>query len=348
MEEAFDLVAVGNAIVDVIVLADEEISPVLGLHPNKATHVDYERLMDIIVALPDPVVSSGGGAANVVKTAARLGIRSAFIGSVGSNVKGEKDQFAASFQEDLHEAGVHTLLIHGKAPTGACVIIRMPGGLSASAACPSAALELGPHDIPEGIIRAAKVLILDGYLLGRKELVRKVLDLASYYGTTVALDVGSSAMAAEHAHLIKDIASRYPLILFLNQHEAETLSCSCGAALACPDTNATDIPEEDLYRPIIRWTEDGPFPVIVIKRGERGALVYASGDRFEAPTRKKIPLDETAAGDSFAAGFLAAWIHGKSLQACAALGNRVAREAISVSGSSLDPVALKKLAKALR
>jgi len=82
---------------------------------------------------------------------------------------------------------------------------------------------------------------------------------------------------------------------------------------------------------------------VVIKRGPAGALVYASGLRLDAPTLSAIAYDQTGAGDAFAAGFLAAWIRNKPLRDCATLGNRVAREAIAVPGTKLNPARLRRL-----
>jgi fructokinase len=348
MDGQIELAGIGNALVDVFAAVDEEVGPLLGLYPNKSVHVDYERLSEILVALSEPVIGSGGGAANITKIAALLGLNTAFVGRVGSDRSGKSDRFAGIFESELREAGVTPLLTRGKEPTGACAIIRMPGGSVAVAACPSAALSLGADDVPEDLIRGVKVLALDGFLLGREALVSRVMSLADRFGTVVALDVGSSEMAATHAGLILRMARKYPLILFMNEAEAESFSCAIAAETGEHCADRSEENEDDLFRSVRALTSEGPFPIIVVKRGPRGALVFAGGDRYDAPARAAVAYDVTGAGDAFAAGFLSAWIHGKPLSECAALGNRVAREVLSVPGTRMDAERLRRLGRVLR
>ena len=341
MSEAIELVGVGNALIDVVAFSDEDISGLLGLPPNKAIHVDPDRFAELLVSLPSPSLSAGGGAAGTVKIAARLGIRSAFVGRVGSKIRGGSDRFAVLFEREMRDAGVLPILSRGKEPTGGCLVIRMKDGSFAVAASPAAATGLLAEDVPEDLIRSAKLLVLDGYVLGRETLVERTLGLADKYGTAVALDVGSRSLAAAFAPFIARLASgAAPLILFMNEAEA--------LAFVAALRSSADLDDEDAYDHIRAMTEAGPFPIVVVKRGPRGALVFAGGSRFDSPARAVVPRDETGAGDVFAAGFLSAWIRDKSLVECAALGNRVARETVAVPGTRIPPAVLRRLAKALQ
>lgn len=340
MSEAIELVGVGNALIDVVAFSDEDISGLLGLPPNKAIHVDPDRFAELLVSLPGPSLSAGGGAAGTVKIAARLGIRSAFVGRVGSKIRGGSDRFAALFEKEMRDAGVHTVLSRGPEPTGGCLVIRMGDGSFATAASPSAALGLQAEDVPEELIRTAKVLVLDGYVLAREKLVERTLGLADRYGTAVALDVGSETISAAFAPFIARLAAASPLILFMNEAEA--------FAFVSALRSSSDMDEGDAYDHLRAMTEAGPFPIVVVKRGPLGALVFAGGNRFDSPARAVVPRDETGAGDVFAAGYLSAWIRDKSLAECAALGNRVARETVAVPGTRVPPAVLRRLAKSLQ
>ncbi len=340
MEEALELIGVGNALVDVIAFTDEDVAGLLGLSPNKAVHVDPRRFSELLVALPDPALSAGGGAASTMKIASRLGIRSAFVGRVGSKANGEPDRFARLFEKEMADAGVRLLLSRGAEPTGGCLVLRMADGSFSIAACPSAALGLEADELPEELVRQAKALLIDGYALGRTETVERALELADRYGTAVALDVGSEKIAAGFAPFIgKLLEGTLPLILFLNEAEA--------LAFAAAANGGADIGREDAFAHLRARTEAGPYPIVVVKRGALGSVVFAGGSRFDAPSAAVAPRDETGAGDTFAAGFLAAWIRGKPLSECAAFGNRVAREAIAVPGTSIAAKALRKLAESL-
>jgi fructokinase len=339
MSEAVELVGVGNALVDVVAFSDEDIAEALALRPNAAIHVDSDRFAELLVSLPTPALSAGGGAAGTVKIASRLGIKAAFVGRVGSKKVGGPDRFAVLFEKEMREAGVLSLLSRGPEPTGGCLVIRMKDGTFAVAASPSAALGLRADELPEDLIKTAKVLVLDGYLLGRDALVERALSLAEDYGTAVALDVGSESIAAAFAPFIARLAAFALLILFMNREESFAFVSHLRAA--------TDMDEEDAYDHIRAMTEAGPFPIVVVKRGPQGALVFAGGARFDVPAWAVVPRDETGAGDTFAAGFLAAWIRDKPLAECAALGNRVARETVAVPGTRIPPGVLRRLAKSI-
>jgi len=334
-----ELVGVGNALVDVVAFTDEDVAAVLGLHPGKSVHIDSQRFAELLVSLPAPTIGAGGGAANTVKTASRLGVRAAFVGRVGAKSTGGADRFAQLFEKEMRDAGVQAILARGTEPTGGCLVLRLPDGTAAIAASPAAALGLDADDIPEELVRQAKVLVLDGYVLGRKTLVERALSLAERYGTAVALDVGSAALAAEFAPFIAKLSSSAPLILFMNRPEALIFASTARAA--------GDIDEDDAYEYLESLADSGPYPIIVVKRGALGALVFAGGGRFESPASPVVPKDETGAGDSFAAGFLAAWVRDRALADCAAFGNRVAREAVAVSGTRIPPNILRRLAKSL-
>jgi sugar/nucleoside kinase (ribokinase family) len=356
-----ELVGIGNAMVDVFSPVDEDVGPLLGLTVHRSIHVDYQRLNEILVALPSPQLSAGGGTANTIKIASLLGIATAFVGTVGSGPgprplgKGEadssppipgapapEDRFARIFRNDMAEMGVQTHLTVSPKPTGLCAIVKMPDQGIAIAACPSAALDLQPQDIPEKLIRQAKIVMLDGFLLQNQRVVERVLELANRFGTIIAMDVGSSAVAAERALEIAGYCRSYPVILFMNEEEA-TAFCTVLRNGQTPE----EVEPEERYKALKALTADNLFPIIVVKRGDQGALVFAGNDVHSAPTVATIPFDATGAGDAFAAAFLSAWLRNRSLSECAAQGNRLAREVLKVPGTRLDCDRLKKVARSL-
>lgn len=356
-----ELVGIGNAIVDVFSPVDEDVGPLLGLQAHRSIHVEYQRLNEILVALPSPQLSAGGGTANTIKIASLLGISTAFVGTVGSGpayrsggiggtdpsagIPGgplQEDRFAKIFRDDMAEMGVQTHLSVSPKPTGLCAIVKMSDQGIAIAACPSAALDLRGQDIPEKLIQQAKIVMLDGFLLQNRGVVERVFELANKFGTIIALDVGSSAVAAERAGEIAAYCRAYPVILFMNEDEAAAFCAVLGNGQA---QEAVDL--EERYNPLKALTADNLFPIIVVKRGDQGALVFAGNDVHSAPTIATIPFDATGAGDAFAAAFLSAWLRNHSLSECAAQGNRIAREVLKVPGTRLDCERLKRVARSL-
>jgi sugar/nucleoside kinase (ribokinase family) len=363
-----EILCIGNAMVDLFVLLDGEDPAALGLSAP-VQHVRGEKLAEILSALPvPPVTVSGGGAANVAKIASLLGIPTAFAGSIG-NTGDPYDPYAEVFEKELTEAGVLPLLVRDAVPTGLCLILEKRGGDRIIAACPQAALHFSAWDLPEDRIREAKVVVLDGYLLGRDTLVHRVLDLAHKYGTPVAMDVGSAFIAASRAAEIARYCRDYPLILFMNEEEAaafcralmnEGNAVGQGSKPSVQDAPLVQgvppaVPHKQSLRDemhyivefLTKMTANDIFPIIAVKRGKRGAAVFAGGHIYPASAIAVSSAETTGAGDAFCAGFLAGWIRGRPIADCAALGNKTARTVLDSPGVRVDRKKLAGLVKSL-
>jgi sugar/nucleoside kinase (ribokinase family) len=354
-----ELLWVGNAMVDVFVESSDAGDVVLerlGIG-QPVQHVEYEKVAAILKELPDYHAGSGGGAANVAKIAALLGVRSGFIGATGRG-----DSFAGVFSESLAASGVALSLAERDIPTGACIFIQRPPRTANEAnrvvASISAAYQLGPDDIDEEAVKSARVVVIDGFILGRDALVHRTLDLASKHGTVVAIDTGSAEIAKSHAAQLLTFCKDYPLILFMNQDEAEAL---CRALN--PDTSEEEPPTlaERLLPPIkgkrplpqtvqtfLQKLSSDLFPIIAVKLGANGAIVFANGKTHRADTLAITPKDTIGAGDAFCAAFLGAWLRDRPLTECANYGNRTAREVLDVNGTLVDQHKLDHIAKVLR
>jgi sugar/nucleoside kinase (ribokinase family) len=256
------------------------------------------------------------------------------------------------FKKDLAAAGVQTRLFRRRSPTGLCLMLELPNGETRIAAAPSAALELTAEDIDEGAVRKAKAIVLDGFMMDRQDLVRRILDLAARNGTAVALDVSSAHLAGAKALELATYSRLYPLILFMNEDEAKAfyLVISKQGSLNPPAdaVDASDILTEEMFDFFKGFTANELFPIVAIKLGKRGAVVFAGGAIHRAETMPIIPLDTTGAGDAFCGAFLSAWIRSKSLSECAGLGNKVAREVLNVKGTGINGKKLRGYAKQLR
>jgi sugar/nucleoside kinase (ribokinase family) len=198
------------------------------------------------------------------------------------------------------------------------------------AACPSAACELSESDVSEKELRKARVVLIDGFMLDKSALVSHILSIAGENGTAAAIDLSSPGIAREYAAEIAGYAKRFPLILFMNEAEAEAF---CGGL-------KSDLPEALLK------TNTG-FPVIVVKLGKNGALAFSEGKIFRAETEAVTPVDATGAGDAFCAGFLAAWVRNQAVGECASFGNLAAKTVLGSEGCQADKKALKAMKKLL-
>ncbi|MDR2662851.1 MAG: PfkB family carbohydrate kinase [Treponema sp.] len=326
-----ELLCIGHAMLDVFAKADENFCRRYGI-AAPVQHVS-PALIDLVLGLlPSMVYGSGGGAANVAKIASLLDIPSAFAGSVGTSGAGtgEPDAFARLFERDLIAAGVQVLLLPSVKKTGRCLVLAAPGGVKI-AASPGAAEDFGPGDIPEELFRRAKVVVLDGYMLDREDLVRRVFDLAARNprgNPVLALDAGSVFKIRAGAGRVAEYMKEHPLILFMNEEEE--------AALYGALQGKTGPEPAAFWENLCRKAGS----IVVLKRAEKGAAVISSGGVFTAGTAALVPVDSTGAGDAFAAGFLAAFLQGKALEECAALGNRTAGKILAVPGVRISREAL--------
>jgi len=262
------------------------------------------------------------------------------------------DIFGQFFRKDLDYAGAELSLLLKYAPTGICLYLKTAGGKTRIAASPSAALELNESDIPEEIIQRAGVIVIDGFMLDRTSLVRRILRIAEQNGKPVAIDLGSAAIARDKAQEIADCIKQNSLILFMNEDEAAAFysrlkrpSPDAGTNSAGSDNDNADINSEahSFFRSLSR----GQFPIIAVKLGNRGAIVFAGGTSFRAETQAVVPMETTGAGDAFSAAFLSAWVQNKPLCECAELGNKAARVVLDVAGTRVNREQLKETASLL-
>jgi len=313
-----ELVGVGNALMDFISFVDEDFAPSLGFHNNAVIHLQREKLDAILPLLPDCVVSAGGGAANVTRAASLLGSRASFAGCVGV------DSLGARYANELEADGVEPLLSRSKAETGVyCALIRPDGGRTLLVS-PGAALDLELAPPPRDLFRPGALLFLDGFLLRDRGYLVECVRGARAAGMEVAIDLGGQSIVAANRDFLLEYLPGNCDLLFANEDEFSAL-------MDLPLREAVEL--------------SGDFGIeLVVKRAERGAL-WAKGDEvIDSPVREMRPVDETGAGDAFAAGFLFARDRGLPPERCLRLGNRIAEEVIGVPGLGVDPERLRKAA----
>ena len=343
-----ELLCIGNPVVDVFIDINKNLALKYGIK-EFAQHIEPE-IVDAI--LKDPAIdfskavrSSGGGAANVAKISAMLGMKAVFSGCTGH------DENAAIFNEQIIGAGVKTILEKSDNKTGLCFACNVEGDLR-FAACPGAALDLTETHISEELIRNTEVVVLDGYILDRRSLVQHILLLASRRGIPVALDAASIFQVKRKAEEILTYSRSFPLFVFMNADETlafyNTVRKSRDEEVSLSEKEKETIILRDVS-PMLKIITDGElFPIVVVKLGGRGAIVFAGGNMYREETFSIIPRNTVGAGDAFCAAFISAWVRGKSLSECAALGNKVAREILEVPGTYIKSGKLKGFARMLK
>ncbi|MDR2446551.1 MAG: adenosine kinase [Treponema sp.] len=344
-----EILCIGNALVDIFVKLTKEQFRKIDI--TKSCHIEYEKLLGILKRFPNNNAISGGGAANVAKVAALLGVRTGYMGAVGPD-----DEFAKIFERDMRAAGVTLFLTKERKPTGACIFLQREGEPNVIVASISAGELLDAKDVKEDAIRRARIVVIDGYVLNREALVNRILELAAECGTMVALDVGSVEMTEAYARDIMRYCKEFPLLLFMNKEEA-------GAFYRRFNDDSNEGEKESVG--FIDWlfARRNPLPlkmqtffqniandlvpIIVVKLGAKGAIVFAGGKVHREDTLAVIPKETTGAGDAFCAAFLGAWLRDKSFSECASFGNKAAREVLDVDGTFVDRKKMSGIARLL-
>jgi sugar/nucleoside kinase (ribokinase family) len=325
-EPSTDVIAIGNAIVDVMAPCGEELIEQLGLVRGGMTLVDTEQARKLYEAMGPAREISGGSAANTLAGLAALGAKCAFIGQVAD------DQLGEVFAHDIRAGGIAyaTPSRTDEPPTARCLIFVTPDGqrtmntfLGASQFLPAAAID-------EAAIRDAAVLYLEGYLWDPEEpraAMRRAIAASRGAGRKVAFTLSDAFVISRHGDDFRALIDAGEIdILFANEHELAALTGAddfdAGIAALAPKV-----------------------PVLVVTRGERGAVALAGDERAEvsAEAVDKV-VDTTGAGDLFAAGFLFGHVRGRSLGESLQLGAICAAEVISHYGARPE-ADLKALAK---
>ena len=314
MESTLDVVGIGNAIVDVLVHADDAFLAEHALTKDAMTLIDAGRA-DLLYARMGPGVEvSGGSAANTLAGLAALGGRAAFIGMV------HDDQLGTVFAHDIRAAGVRfdTAAAAAGAPTARCLIVVTPDGHRTMSTYLGACVELGPEEVDDDLIAAAEITYLEGYLWdppNAKEAFRKALRIAHAHGRRVALTLSDSFCVDRHREEFLDLVAGHVEILFANQMEIMALY-----RVGDFDSALQHVREH--------------CEVAALTRSEKGSVIVA-GDEvhvIDAHPVDKV-VDTTGAGDLYAAGFLYGLTRGWALDRCARLGGLAAAEIIGHVGA---------------
>jgi sugar/nucleoside kinase (ribokinase family) len=313
-DASLDVLAIGNAIVDVIADATPEFLEREGLPAGSMRLIDADRAVELYDRMGPGREISGGAAANTLAGLANLGSRTAFIGQVAS------DQLGAIYRHDLTAAGVRfdTPARPGEPPTGRCLILVSPDGQRTMNTLLGASHYLPADAIDEQLVASAKVLLLEGYLWDPPEpraAMRRAIEVARAAGRKVALATCADFCVHMHRADFRRLIDEGLIdMLFANEEEA--------AILEGVDADAAI---ESLGRDV---------PLLVVTRGEKGAVAIRGDERAEiAPEPVERVVDTTGAGDLFAAGFLHGEVNGRSLEDSLRMGAVAAAEVISHYGA---------------
>lgn len=316
-QPSLDIVAIGDAIVDVIATCDDAFLVEHDLPKGQMQLLDTDAANRLYAAMGNARETSGGSAANSMAGIAAMGGKAAFIGQIAD------DQLGEIFRHDMQALGVQfeTPALNGGSdiPTGRCLILVTPDAQRTMNTCPGASHQLKAEALDESLIASAAILMLEGYLWG-PELPRKAMyraiEVARQANRKVAFTLSESVCLAGRRDVFARMIDDGGIdLLFANDHEAMQLAGArdLGEALAILADKV---------------------PTLIITRGPQGALGLQDGVGVEIPAAPvEHVVDTTGAGDLFAAGFLTAHCRGHDLRKCLQTGAIAAAEIISHFGA---------------
>jgi sugar/nucleoside kinase (ribokinase family) len=307
--KTYDLVGIGNAIVDVITQNDDAFLDRMGIQKGIMQLIETERAEELYGAMGDRVQTPGGSVANTIAGAGALGLRTAFIGRVHDD---ELGRFYANAMQDVGIDFVNPPVPGGELPTSRSMIFVSPDGERSMNTYLGISSELSSDDVSADVAGRAKIMFLEGYLFdkdkGKAAFMEAARDCRAG-GGKIGIAISDPFCVERHRDDFLNLIENELDYVLGNEDEIKSLF-------------ETDDLDDALNRTAALCD------LVVCTRSGDGVTVMADGQRIDVPVEKIVPVDATGAGDQFAAGFLYGMATGRDYETCARIGCVCAGEVI--------------------
>jgi len=313
--KSFQIVGVGNAMVDVLSRAEEAFLTEAGIEKGVMQLIDMDRAVDLYGRIGPAKEISGGSAANTIAGIAHLGGRTAYVGKV------KDDQLGAIFAHDLRAIGAsyETTLApkSSDAETGRCIVVVTPDGERSMSTYLGWSEHLGPDDIDPDLMADAEWIYLEGYRFdgpASHAAFAKAINACKGAGGRVSVTLSDPFCVERHRDAFRVMIREDVDLLFCNRAELMSMyqTGDFDSALAAA---ANDV------------------AIVACTDSENGAHILSGGQRWHAPAIPTDIVDATGAGDLFAGAFLWGLAEGRDLETCGRMGCVAASEVISHIGA---------------
>ena len=298
----YDVLTIGNAIVDIISRCDDDFLVDNAITKGAMNLIDAERAELLYSRMGPALEASGGSAGNTAAGVASFGGRAAYFGKVA------KDQLGEIFEHDIHAQGVYfkTAPLQDGAPTARSMIFVTPDSERSMNTYLGACVEFGPGDVEERVVAEAKVTYFEGYLWDPPRAKEAILDcarIAHANGREMSMTLSDSFCVGRYRdEFLQLMRSGTVDIVFANRDEALSL-----------------YETQDFDLALTKIAADCRLAAVTMS--EEGAMIVRGDERIHVPATTISQLvDTTGAGDLFAAGFLHGYTQGRSLEDCGRFG----------------------------
>lgn len=308
----YDVIGIGNAMVDVISTSTDMFLDQMGIEKGIMQLIERDRAEVLYAAMSDRVETPGGSVANTIAGVGALGLRTAFVGKVKDDALG---RFYAAAMTDQGTAFPNPPVADAEAPTSRSMIFVSPDGERSMNTYLGAGADLGQADVPD-VFDNGKILFLEGYLFDKDdgktafaEASRRMRAAGGISGITLSDPFCAERHRADFQRLIAEDMD------FVIGNEAEWMTLYQTETLDAALEQAASVCE-----------------TVVCTRSGDPVLLRRKDERAEVPVTRVVPVDATGAGDQFAAGFLFGFATGQSLDVCGKMGVVAAAEVIGHIG----------------
>ena len=310
----YDVVGIGNAIVDVISHEDEKFLDSHNLIKDSMALIDTDTAVSLYNEMSPTVQSSGGSAANTMSGVASLGGKAAYIGKIRDDHLGE------FFAHDINAAGVHFKVKPASEglPTARSMIIVTPDGSRTMNTYLGISTNLSKDDLDVHLLENAQILYCEGYIWDietTKDTIRSAIAIAKGANPTISFTLSDSFCVSRHKDEWIDLINEQVDILFGNEDEIKELS-GCGTLSEAA-----------------QWIQ-GKVKVACLTLAERGSIIVTEDEIIGVGAKAVNQVtDSTGAGDLYASGFLFGYARGLDLKICGELASIAAAEIITHTGA---------------
>ena len=324
MEKKYDVMGLGNAIMDLLVQTNEEVLFNLNLKKGEFHLVDEQRSQILLRNIEQRKLKietiPGGSSANTIKALAFLGGKAILCGKVGT------DKYGQTYIQEMKKQGVISRINTHASTTGHALTFITPDAERTFSVHLGAAVTLSKGDILEQDVQRSKVLHLEGYQIEgpTRETILQAITLAKKHKTLISIDLADPGVIRRNKEFCKKLVYQNADIIFVNETEAKEF---------------TGLEGEQAAKELA-----GQSRIAVVKLGSRGSLVCKNNKITFIESFPAKAIDSTGAGDSYAAGFLYGFCQNWPLERSAKLGSLLAARVVEKKGvhfSGLDSEELK-------
>ncbi|GHE90343.1 adenosine kinase [Aliiroseovarius zhejiangensis] len=317
MTKKYKVVGIGNAVVDVLTVADDSFLELMGIEKGIMQLVERDRAEVLYAAMKDRKQAAGGSVANTLAGIGKLGLPTGFVGRVHDDALG---RFYADAMEMDGTRFINPPVPGGELPTSRSMIFVSPDGERSMNTYLGISAELGSEDVDPDVAADAEIVFLEGYLFDKNK------------GKDAFI---AMARACRAAGGLAGIAISDPFCVERHRDDFLTLIENDLDYVIGNEDEIKSLFETDDMEDAIAKTA-AICPMVVCTRSGDGVAILANGERVDVPVERIVPVDATGAGDGFAAGFLYGLAHGADMRTCGEMGCVIAGEVIRHIGPRAD------------